>query len=65
MHVPKMERPQSAFSSRSTLSIGTPENEQDVLTTGTYAVRPPNVPHGPFFTKDGCVMVEFLYYPPA
>ncbi|MCK5778472.1 MAG: cupin domain-containing protein [Rhodospirillales bacterium] len=47
-----------------TLSIGTPENEQDVLTTGTYAVRPPNVPHGPFFTKDGCVMVEFLYYPP-
>ena len=46
------------------LSIGTPEDEQEVLQVGTYAVRPPHVPHGPFFTKDGCVMLEFLYYPP-
>lgn len=21
--------------------------------------------HGPFFTRDGCLMIEFLYYPPA
>jgi len=47
-----------------TLSIGTPENETQILNTGTYAVRPPHVPHGPFFTRDGCVMLEFLYYPP-
>lgn len=48
-----------------TLTIGTPENEEETLIAGTYAVRPPHVPHGPFFTKDGCVMLEFLYYPPA
>lgn len=47
-----------------TLTIGTPENEEKVLTPGTYAVRPPHVPHGPFFTRDGCTMIEFLYYPP-
>lgn len=47
------------------LSIGTPGDEREVLEVGTYAVRPPHVPHGPFFTRDGCVMVEFLYYPPA
>lgn len=46
------------------LSIGTPENEARELMAGTYAVRPAGVPHGPFFTKDGCVMIEFLYYPP-
>ena len=47
-----------------TLTIGTPENQEKVLTPGTYAVRPPHVPHGPFFTRDGCTMIEFLYYPP-
>ncbi len=47
-----------------TLTIGTLENEEKVLTPGTYAVRPPHVPHGPFFTRDGCTMIEFLYYPP-
>lgn len=46
------------------LSIGTPENEERILEAGTYAVRPADVPHGPFFTKDGCVMLEFLYYAP-
>jgi quercetin dioxygenase-like cupin family protein len=48
-----------------TLTIGTPEHEDKTLTVGTYAVRPPHVPHGPFFTKDGCVMLEILYYPPS
>lgn len=46
------------------LSIGTPEREERVLKPGTYAVRPADIPHGPFFTKDGCVMLEFLYYAP-
>lgn len=46
------------------LSVGTPENEGRVLPSGTYAVRPAGVPHGPFFTRDGCAMIEFLYYPP-
>ena len=48
-----------------TLSIGTPDQEQRVLEPGTYAVRPADVPHGPFFTRDGCVMLEFLYYAPS
>lgn len=48
-----------------TLTIGTPGNEEETLASGTYAVRPPGVPHGPFFTHDGCVMLEFLYYPPG
>ncbi len=47
-----------------TLSIGTPDAEQEVLTAGTYAVRPPHIQHGPFFSRDGCLMIEFLYYPP-
>ena len=29
-----------------TLSIGTPEDEEKTLEAGTYAVRPPHVPHG-------------------
>ena len=47
-----------------TLWIGTPDQPERLLPTGTYAVRPPHVPHGPFFTKDGCLMIEFHYYPP-
>ncbi|MEM8689459.1 MAG: cupin domain-containing protein [Pseudomonadota bacterium] len=46
------------------LIIGTPKQEQEVLPAGTYAVRPPQVPHGPFFSRDGCLMIEFLFYPP-
>ncbi|MEM9356176.1 MAG: cupin [Pseudomonadota bacterium] len=46
------------------LSIGTPDQEREVLTEGNYAVRPAHVPHGPFFSKDGCLMIEFSYYPP-
>lgn len=48
-----------------TLSIGRPDAEERVLAAGTYAVRPPGVAHGPFFSRDGCTMVEFLYYPPG
>ncbi|MEM8976854.1 MAG: cupin [Pseudomonadota bacterium] len=47
-----------------TLSVGTPDNEIEVLTEGSYAVRPAEVPHGPFFSKEGCLMIEFSYYPP-
>ena len=47
-----------------TLSIGTPDKEERLLPAGTYAVRPADVPHGPFFSHDGCLMIEFLYYPP-
>ena len=29
---------------------------------GTYACRPPAVPHGPFKSETGCVMFEIHYY---
>lgn len=48
-----------------TLSIGMPSQETQLLEAGTYAVRPAHVEHGPSFTRDGCLMIEFLYYPPA
>lgn len=48
-----------------TLSIGTLSRETQILKAGTYAVRPAHVEHGPFFTRDGCLMIEFLYYPPT
>lgn len=31
----------------------------------TYAVRPPGVPHGPFKSNGGCVLLEVHYYDPA
>lgn len=46
------------------LSIGTAASELQCLPAGTYAVRPAEIEHGPFFTSDGCLMIEFLYYPP-
>ncbi|MDA7949452.1 MAG: cupin domain-containing protein, partial [Hyphomicrobiaceae bacterium] len=36
-----------------TMSIGTPEKEEELLPAGTYAVRPPGISHGPFFSRDG------------
>ena len=46
------------------LLIGTPGAEVERLRPGTYAVRPPHISHGPFFSADGCLLIEFLYYPP-
>lgn len=46
------------------LSIGAIDDERAVLAAGIYAVRPPHVSHGPFFSRDGCLLIEFLYYPP-
>jgi len=34
----------------------------EVLKPYTYAVRPPHVPHGPIYSKDGCLLIEFHYY---
>lgn len=28
----------------------------------TYACRPPGIPHGPFGSKQGCIVLEFHYY---
>lgn len=49
------------------LSIGTLDAADEAvrLPAGTYAVRPPHIVHGPFFSADGCLLIEFMYYPPA
>lgn len=31
----------------------------------TYCVRPPGVPHGPFRSQNGCLLLESHYYDPA
>jgi ChrR-like protein with cupin domain len=31
---------------------------------GTYCCRPPGVPHGPFRTETGCLLLETHYYDP-
>ncbi len=48
------------------LAIGLPEdNEARHLAAGTFACRPANIIHGPFFSREGCVLLEFLYFPPT
>ena len=42
------------------LIVGGDENE--VFEPFTYACRPPGVNHGPFKSRDGCLLVEFHYY---
>ncbi|QCK85440.1 cupin [Phreatobacter aquaticus] len=52
-----------------TLTIGTTDASANGagsdLAAGTYAVRPDGIAHGPFFSRDGCLMIEFSYFPPS
>ncbi len=52
-----------------TLTIGTADASADGagvdLAAGTYAVRPDGIAHGPFYSRDGCLMIEFSYFPPS
>ena len=36
-----------------------------LLSAGMYACRPPGTPHGPFVSRDGCLMLEIRYHTPA
>ena len=49
------------------LLIGSPNEaaSAEPLAAGTYACRPAHILHGPFFTQEGCLMIEFNYYPPS
>ncbi|MGL5363621.1 MAG: cupin domain-containing protein [Bosea sp. (in: a-proteobacteria)] len=48
------------------LFIGLPdEADAKLLPTGTFACRPAHVVHGPFFSREGCVLLEFMYFPPT
>jgi ChrR Cupin-like domain len=47
------------------LSIGLSDGDDArFLPTGTFACRPANIVHGPFFSREGCVLLEFMYFPP-
>lgn len=46
------------------MAIGRPGAVEAELQAGAYAVRPAGIEHGPFFSEKGCVLIEFLYYPP-
>ena len=55
---------EEVFVVQGSMSIGTPGAPQQALPMGTYAVRPADIPHGPFFSEEGCLLIEFLYYAP-
>ena len=49
------------------LTVGNAKHGERAPTfaSNTYACRPPGVPHGPFRSENGCVMLEFHYYEPT
>ncbi|MFQ5661209.1 MAG: cupin domain-containing protein [Gammaproteobacteria bacterium] len=48
------------------LIVGSDENGEggESFQPNTYACRPPGVPHGPFKSENGCVLLEFHYFDP-
>lgn len=46
------------------LSVGSDEQGRggESFTLPTYACRPPGVYHGPFSSKEGCILYEMHYY---
>lgn len=49
------------------LTVGNDENGEggQPFEPNTYACRPPGAYHGPFKSKDGCVLLEIHYYDPV
>lgn len=46
------------------LSVGTDANGQGGTSflSPTYACRPPQIPHGPFSSRGGCLLLEVHFY---
>lgn len=46
------------------LTVGNDANGQggEAFPANTYACRPPGVPHGPFKSEGGCLLLETHYY---
>lgn len=40
-------------------------NGGDSFAPHTYACRPPGAPHGPFKSKEGCLLLEIHYFDPV
>jgi hypothetical protein len=49
------------------LVVGNDEHGRggEVFHPNTYACRPPGIPHGPFKSETGCLLLEFHYYDAA
>ena len=49
------------------LTVGNDDrgNGGELFAPNTYACRPPGASHGPFKSKDGCLLLEIHYYDPA
>lgn len=49
------------------LIVGSDENGNggEPFHQHTYCCRPPGVPHGPFRSETGCLLLEMHYYDPA
>lgn len=47
------------------LTVGNDENGEggEEFAANTYACRPPGAYHGPFKSKNGCLLLEIHYYP--
>jgi hypothetical protein len=48
------------------LWVGSDRNGEggERFSAGTYCCRPPHVPHGPFRSVEGCLLLEQHYYDP-
>jgi hypothetical protein len=40
-------------------------NGGEAFEPNTYACRPPGAPHGPFLSREGCMLVEIHYFDPV
>jgi mannose-6-phosphate isomerase-like protein (cupin superfamily) len=49
------------FEGEMTVHDGT--DGEKVVRVGDYGARKPGVMHGPVSTKDGCMMIDFCWYP--
>jgi hypothetical protein len=44
------------------LVSGTLTVNNETFSPFTYACRPPHIPHGPFSSQDGCMLLEIHYF---
>lgn len=58
------EHCEEVFIYQGDLVVGCDENGEggEVFMAPTYAIRPDRVPHGPFTSRQGCLMFEIHYF---
>ena len=58
---------EEVFLVKGDLTVGNDANGQggEAFAPFTYACRPPGAYHGPFLSKNGCLLLEMHYFDPA